>query len=103
MDYNTIVIRNENIVERNIHDSIYLINIKQSYMNDKCCLYEINEMGSYIWNMISGKQTINDIANQISSDMDVQDIDINEIKNDIVDYIELLAKEGFLEVHNGRN
>ena len=36
--------KKEYVVERKIHDSIYLINTKQNYLNDKCCLYEINEM-----------------------------------------------------------
>ena len=99
----TMVSRKEFIVERNIHDSIYLINIKQNYLNDKCCLYEINEMASYIWNKIDGNTPIDDIVNQILSDMDVQDISFDEIKSDVNDYICVLIKEGFLEVHNGRN
>lgn len=95
--------RKEYIVERNIHDSIYLINTKQNYLNDTCCLYEINEMGSYIWNSISEETSIDDIVKAIISDIDVQGIGFNEIKDDVTDYVELLVKEGFLEVHNGRN
>ncbi len=95
--------RKEYIVERNIHDIIYLINIKQNYLYDKCCLYEINEMGSYIWNRISEETSLDDIVSAIMKDMDVQDVSLDEIRNDVNDYICLLAKEGFLEVHNGRN
>ena len=79
------VSRKNYIVERHIHEAIYLINIKQNYLNDKCCLYEINEMASYIWNKI-GRNT-----------------SVDEINKDVNDYIYMLAKEGFLEVHNGRN
>ncbi len=98
-----IISRKEYIVERNIHGIIYLINIKQNYLDDKCCLYEINEMGSYIWNRISEETSLDDIVSAIMKDMDVQDVSLDEIRNDVNDYICLLAKEGFLEVHNGRN
>lgn len=97
------VSRKEFIVERNIYDSIYLVNIKQNYLNDKCCLYEINEMASYIWNKIDGNTPIDEIVNQILSEVDVQDVSFDEIKSDVNDYICVLAKEGFLEVQNGRN
>lgn len=97
------VSRKSYIVERNIHGTIYLINIKQNYLDDKCCLYEINEMGSYIWNRISDETSLDDIVNAIVMDMDVQDVSLDEIKNDVSDYVCLLAREGFLEVHNGRN
>jgi len=97
------VCRKDYIVERNIHGSIYLINIKQNYLNDRCCLYEINEMGSYIWNNIVGVTPIEDIVNKIISDMDVQDVCRDEIKADVTEYIYLLEKEGFLEVQNGRD
>ena len=97
------VSRKEFIVERNIHDFIYLVNIKQNYLNDKCCLYEINEMASYIWNKIDGNTPIDEIVNQILSEVDVQDVSFDEIKSDVNDYIYVLAKEGFLEVQNGRD
>lgn len=95
--------RKEYIVERIIHDTIYLINTKQNYLHDKCCLYEINEMGSYIWDRISEETSIDDIVNSIMSDMDVLDVSLDEIKNDVNEYICILTKEGFLEVHNGRD
>lgn len=97
------VSRKEFIVERNIHDSIYLVNIKQNYLNNKCCLYEINEMASYIWSKIDGNTSVDEIVNQILSEVDVQDVSFDEIKSDVNDYIYVLAKEGFLEVQNGRN
>lgn len=95
--------KKEYIVERKIHDSIYLINTKQNYLNDKCCLYEINEMASYIWNQIDGSTSIDEIANQIFCDMEIQDASFDEVKKDVNDCVYLLANEGFLEVENGRN
>ena len=95
--------KKEYIVERKIHDSIYLINTKQNYLNDKCCLYEINEMASYIWNQIDGSTSIDEIVNQIFCDMEIQDASFDEVKKDVNDCVYLLANEGFLEVENGRN
>lgn len=93
--------RKEYIVERTIHDSIYLINIKQNYLNDKCCLYEINEMGSFIWNRISKGTSIDSIMKAIMSEIDVEGVNFEEISNDVRNYVDLLVKEGFLEVYNG--
>lgn len=95
--------KKEYIVERNIHDTIYLINTKQNYLNDKCCLYEINEMGSYIWNCISHDTSIESIIECIISSIDIHDISRDEIRNDVIEYLNLLEKEGFLEVQDGRN
>lgn len=94
--------KKEHVVKRNIHDTIYLINTKQNYLNDKCYLYEINDMGSYIWDCFSEKISIEDIVESIISDIDVQDMSFNEIRNDVKDYVNLLMKEGFLETYNGR-
>lgn len=95
--------KKEYVVERKIHDSIYLINTKQNYLNDKCCLYEINEMASYIWNQIDGNTSIDDIVNQIFCDMEIQGASFDEVKKDVNDCLRLLANEGFLEVEDGRN
>lgn len=96
--------KKEYVVERKIHDSIYLINTKQNYLNDKCCLYEINEMASYIWNQIDGNTSIDEIVNRLFYDMEIQGASFDEVKKDINDCVRLLANEGFLEVEkNGRN
>lgn len=96
--------KKEYVVERKIHDSIYLINTKQNYLNDKCCLYEINEMASYIWNQIDGNTSIDEIVNRLFYDMEIQGASFDEVKKDINDCVCLLTNEGFLEVEkNGRN
>ena len=84
-----VIKRKDGIVERKIHDSFYLINVKQNYLDDNCFIYEINEVGSYIWNRI---------AESIRTTMNIQDISFNDIKRDISEYINVLVEEGFLEV-----
>lgn len=97
-----IVGRKKFVVERNIHGSFYLINTKQNYLNDKCCLYEINEMGDCIWNKINDN-TIDDIVNKVISCIVQCNISHDEIKKDVNGFICLLKNEGFVEVHNGGN
>jgi hypothetical protein len=49
--------KNENIVARQIHDTYFLINIADNYAHDKCILYQVNEIGYFIWSNIHGKET----------------------------------------------
>lgn len=46
--------KRENIVARVIHDSYFLIDIKQNYLDDKARIYEVNEIGYYIWKQYNG-------------------------------------------------
>lgn len=93
-----VIKRKDGIVERKIHDSFYLINVKQNYLDDNCFIYEINEVGSYIWNHIDKNNSIHSIAESIRTTMNIQDISFNDIKRDISEYINVLVEEGFLEV-----
>ena len=61
-------------------------------------IYEINEVGSYIWNHIDKNNSIHSIAESIRTNMNIQDISLNDIKKDISEYINVLVEEGFLEV-----
>ena len=45
--------KNESIVARKIHDTYFLIDTKENYSDEKCRLYEINEIGYFLWNNIS--------------------------------------------------
>ena len=57
------IIKKENIVERKIHDTYFLIDISDKYLDDKCHLYEINEIGDFIWKQLGMSDTVSDIAN----------------------------------------
>ena len=93
--------RNENVVERNIHGAFYLINIQDNYLDDKCRLYEMNEMGSVIWNII-------DVSSEEKSQIDyivryiigliVDEVSFDDIRKDVESFIDSISKEGFLRV-----
>ena len=53
--------KNQNIVKREIHDSIFLINITQNYLNDKCSLYELNQIGNFIWDSLDNANKIKEL------------------------------------------
>lgn len=94
--------KREAIVKREIHGDFFLIDIKQNYLNEKCSLYELNPMGSYIWDALDCQSNINSIVQNII-DNTVEDIEFNEVYNDIQVFLTLLMQEGFVEYINGRD
>ena len=93
--------KNNNIVARKVHDTYFLVDIKQNYMDDKCLLYEINEMGFYIWNALDKNRDVVDISRMIKREVE-DDIDIELITNDVSDFIDMLKKEGYV-IEYGRD
>lgn len=94
--------RNANIVKRKIHDTYFLIDITQNYLEDTCSLYEINEIGAFIWDQINESNTINDIAMNLYQVIQDDSIEWNDIINDVKEYIDLLKNEKFVVENNGR-
>lgn len=88
-------IKNNSIVGRQIHDSYFLINIKANYLNDKCSLYELNDVGFFIWNKIDGSNDEYSIA-CLLRDIIVDDIDVEVILNDVEEYLLSLERNGFI-------
>lgn len=93
--------RNENIVARKIHGVFFLIDTKQSYMNDKCSLYEINELGFFVWNALLETENVYEIANMIKKEVE-DDINIELIVNDVSGFLDMLRREGYV-VEDGRD
>ncbi|MGI6500020.1 MAG: PqqD family protein [Anaerostipes sp.] len=92
------IAQNKNIIKRKIHDSYFLIDITQNYFDDTCNLYEINEIGSFIWEQMNNACSIDKIVNQLSLEIKACDVEKDTIKTDVKDYIKVLFEEGFLEV-----
>ncbi len=88
-------IKNSSIVGRQIHDTYFLIDINSNYLNDRCSLYELNEIASFIWNKIDGISDENTIARQLK-DMIVDDTDYDVILNDVKEYLLSLERNGFI-------
>ena len=88
----------ENIVCRCVHDSFFLINITDNYLDDKCRLFEINEMGHIIWCGLSKYKAdqIDSIVSEITA-MLQDDIDPRIIYDDVYEYVLVLKENGFIE------
>jgi hypothetical protein len=96
------IIKNKNIVARQVHDTYFLIDITEDYLNDKCSLYETNEMGYFIWKQLDVSNNSTDITKAILSVIQ-DDVDYSMIYNDVDGFIHLLIGEQFLEEVNGQN
>lgn len=92
--------KRENIIARVIHDSYFLIDIKQNYLDDKARIYEVNEVGYYIWNHLDMVSEVDDIVDLLLNEI-TEDINRNFIKRDVAEFINLLQSENFLEDIDG--
>lgn len=86
--------KNENIILRNIHDAYFLVDITDNFQDDKCTLYEINEIGKVIWDNINNNGI--DEITSIIYDLIVDDIDYSVIHDDVSNFIDLLIKNNFV-------
>jgi methyltransferase-like protein len=82
--------RNENFVYRKIENETILVPIKNN-VGDMSCIYNMNEVGAFIWDHLDGEKTLDDILNMIADEFDVSDQDA-EI--DLQDYISDLNEIG---------
>lgn len=90
-----IIQTNKNIVARKVHDSYFLIDITDNYTSDKCVLFQIDEIGYFIWNNINGKNTSNDLAKLLKSSVS-DDIMYQTILCDVIEFLCELNKKGLI-------
>lgn len=93
------IIKKDGIILRHIHGTYFLIDVKCNYLNDKCYLYELNEIGAFIWENIDKYNTVLRLAHYLHSQI-VGDVEIEEIASDIESYINALENEGFIYVED---
>ena len=89
-------VKRENIKKREIHGDIFLIDIKQNYLNDKCHLYELNSMGNYIWDLLDYYHSPLGIAKEILKKI-ADDISSETVLGDVSTFLNMLKEENFLE------
>lgn len=94
--------KNDNIVARRIHDTFFLINIKDNYWDEKCRLYELNEIGYLIWKKLDIHNDILGISVALIEGID-DEVEPSIIYKDVKAFIELLVQEKFVEVIDGRD
>ena len=78
--------RNENFVFRQIDNETILVPIKDN-VGDMNCIYNLNELGAFIWQHIKCKNSVADIKEMILSEFEVSEsqaeADLNEFVNDL--------------------
>lgn len=88
--------RRENVVARKIHGSFFIIDITDNFSGDKCVLYEINEIGNWIWEHIHGSETTEDLTAELKNAL-VEEVDASVLYADIVEFIDELKACRFVE------
>ena len=90
-------VQNKNIVARKIYDSFYLIDITDNYAGQCCCLYEINEIGKFIWDMLAQPVSCEHMVDSLYCVVSEPDIDRDVISEDVDMYLCVLTESGFVE------
>lgn len=88
--------KNKNIVLRKIGDSFFLIDITENYLDDKCRLYEINQIGCFIWEHIIEKTKSTDITKELIRAI-TDEIDESIVSHDVDEFIGSLLSIGFVQ------
>lgn len=80
--------KDPNIVARKIADEVILVPVVSSTA-DMDCIYTLNEMSAYIWELIDGKNKLKNIK-----DRTIQDFDVGpkEAQADLIEFIEQLLE-----------
>jgi len=80
--------RNENFVYRKIQDETILVPIKDN-VGDMGSIYNLNEVGAFIWEHLDGKKTLLDIRNMIIEEFEVSP---KEAEEDLVAFVSQLKE-----------
>jgi hypothetical protein len=64
--------KNENFVFRQIDDETILVPIKDN-LGDMGCIYNLNEVGAFVWKHLDGKASLADIKNMILDTFEVSE------------------------------
>ncbi|MFA5781191.1 MAG: PqqD family protein [Bacteroidales bacterium] len=86
MDINELYNRKSLFAIRNVGNEKVLVPIKNDIAN-MTEIFTLNEVGSFIWDKIDGKNTEEDIATAITNEFDVDEL---TAKNDVSEFLERL-------------
>ena len=80
--------KNENFVFRQIDDETILVPIKNN-VGDMGAIYNLNEVGAYVWKHLDGEKTLFDIQNMVA---DAFDGSMQDIEGDLIEFINQLKE-----------
>jgi hypothetical protein len=88
--------KNENFVYRRIGDETVLVPIKDN-VGDMGSIYNLNEVGAFIWERIDGRRRLTDIKEMMIAEYDVGSA---EVEKDLLELIEQLEEIGSIFKEN---
>ena len=80
--------RNENFVFRKIDNETILVPIKDN-VGDMGFIFNLNEVGAFVWEHLDGKNRLLDIKNMISEEFDVSS---QEAEEDLCEFVRQLEE-----------
>jgi methyltransferase-like protein len=87
-DVDRIFQKNENFVFRQIDDETILVPIKDN-LGDMGSIYNLNEVGAFVWKHLDGKASLADIKNMILETFEVYE---READADLSDFVNQLKE-----------
>jgi hypothetical protein len=94
--------RNENFVFRQIENETILVPIKDN-VGDMNCIYNLNEVGAFIWQNIKCRNTIAEIKDMILSEFDVTEsqaeADLDHFVKDLRDIDAIIPATACADCH----
>ena len=100
--------KNENFVFRQIDDETILVPIKDN-LGDMGSIYNLNEVGAFVWKNLNGKASLTDIRQMILDTFEVSereaDIDLSDFVNQLkeIDAILLVEQKTTSQLKNASN
>jgi hypothetical protein len=89
-------IKEKDLVTRNVAGETIIVPIKNR-VGDLDSIYTLNGVGTVIWELIDGKKSVTQIAEEIYL---IYDVTAEEAKKDTVDFITTLKEAGLVRGSN---
>jgi transcription antitermination factor NusG len=90
----TVVRKNENIAFRKIAEEYILVPISRS-IADVNSIYSLNEIGGFIWGLLNGRRSVEEVCNEIVREYDVNS---DEAREDVEVFLQQLVEIGAIRV-----
>jgi hypothetical protein len=95
---NSCFIKEKDLVTRSIADETIIVPIKNK-VGDLGSIYTLNEIGTTIWELIDGKNSISGIVEAISS---IYEVKFEEAEKDTLGFINSLEAAGLIRSIEGK-
>ncbi|MEE9501668.1 MAG: PqqD family protein [Candidatus Aminicenantaceae bacterium] len=85
-------VKKNDFVTRNIKDETIIVPVKGD-VSDLDSIYTLNEVGSFVWNLLDGQTSVGEIVDAVCSEYDITP---EEAQKDVKELIGSLEKAGLI-------